>query len=338
MLSAFLSLAFCASHHRHHHKRYFRTAVPLASNDNAIGTVDTSVGVNIRSGPGTSYSRVGGIPNRGTFTVTGHSGQWWAVNYNGVSGYVTSEYVLVPGVVHASGGLYMRSGPGTGYGVVAGIPDGSSITITKIENDQWYRVSYGGSSGYSSSSYITVSGGSSGGGGGGSSGGVVTDSQMQRMGWSNYKLSDLNACCSKFGITTSPRLRHFISQCSHESCCGVYTKELASGTAYEYRSDLGNIYAGDGPKYKGAGYIQLTGRYNYQALANYLGDQNVMQGVNYVAANYPWTSAGFWWYKNNMNSLCDSGASVQTITRRVNGGTNGLQSRINYYNRACGIF
>ena len=308
----------------------------LEANGNCIGTVNTAAGVNVRTGPGTGYSKIGAIANGQTVYVTGGSGQWWQVNWQGQTGYVSSEYLLVPGVCHASGGLFIRSGPSTSNSIVGSIADGGSLTITKRESDSWYRVTCNGVSGYSSASYISLS--TSGGGGGGSTGTIVTDSQMQRMGWSNYRLSDLNACCSKFGITTSQRLRHFISQCSHESACGVYTKELASGSAYEYRSDLGNTQPGDGPRYKGAGYIQLTGRYNYQALANYLGDQNVMQGVDYVAANYPWTSAGFWWYRNNMNSLCDQGASVETITRRVNGGTNGLASRQNYYNRACGIF
>jgi len=172
------------------------------------------------------------------------------------------------------------------------------------------------------------------------SGGSITMSQMNRMGWkpTQAQLNDLNTCCSKFGITTSARRRHFISQCSHESACGVYTKELASGQAYEGRKDLGNTQPGDGPRFKGAGYIQLSGRYNYQAFANYIGDQKVMQGVDYVASKYPWQSAGFWWYKNSMNSLCDKGSSVETITRRVNGGTNGLSSRQSYYTKACGIF
>ena len=118
----------------------------------------------------------------------------------------------------------------------------------------------------------------------------------------------------------------------------MYTKELARGSAYEGRKDLGNTNIGDGPKYKGAGYIQLTGRSNYQALANYVEDQSVMQGVDYVANNYPWTSAGYWWYKNAMNSLCDSGADCVTVTKRVNGGTNGLADRQKYYNLCCNIF
>ncbi|KAH0788710.1 LysM peptidoglycan-binding domain-containing protein [Histomonas meleagridis] len=171
--------------------------------------------------------------------------------------------------------------------------------------------------------------------------GTVTTAQMQAFGWvdtSSSIINDLNNCLSRFGITNRNSLLHFLSQCAHESALGKYTKELASGTAYEYRSDLGNIYAGDGPKYKGGGYIQLTGRYNYQAFANYIGDQNVMQGVDYVAVYYPWTSAGFWWYNNGMNSLCANGATVEQVTLRVNGGYNGLESRRAYYNKACTIF
>ena len=71
-------------------------------------------------------------------------------------------------------------------------------------------------------------------------------------------------------------------------------KEIADGWAYEGRSDLGNIEPGDGPRYKGAGVLQLTGRYNYQRLANGIGDQKVMDGVDYVSNTYPFTSACIW--------------------------------------------
>ena len=170
---------------------------------------------------------------------------------------------------------------------------------------------------------------------------LVTKEQLNAVGWKNvsdFVVKDLNNCLQKFNINTPERIRHFISQCSHESACGIYTKELASGQAYEGRRDLGNAQTGDGKKYKGAGYLQLTGRSNYQALANYLPDQFVMKGVDYVADNYPWTSAGFWWYKNNMNTVCDKGADCITITKKVNGGTNGLADRQRYYDLCCNIF
>lgn len=142
-------------------------------------------------------------------------------------------------------------------------------------------------------------------------------------------LEDLNNCLAKFEINTIARIRHFISQCAHESGCGYYMVEEASGSAYEYRSDLGNTEPGDGTKFKGGGYIQLTGRNNYQA---------VNQGATYVGEYYPWSSAGYWWSKNNMNALCDNGADCLAVTKRVNGGTNGLASRQEYYAKCCQIF
>lgn len=144
---------------------------------------------------------------------------------------------------------------------------------------------------------------------------------------------ELNACLHEFGITTKPRLRHFLSQTAHESGGGRFKKELASGADYEGRRDLGNTQPGDGPRFKGAGYIQLTGRANYQDFANFIHDPDVMQGVDYVAEKYPFTSAGFWWKNNRMNELCDTNPSVLQVTKVVNGGTNGLEDRQMYYER-----
>ena len=147
------------------------------------------------------------------------------------------------------------------------------------------------------------------------------------------EVTELNACLHQFGITTKPRLRHFLSQTAHESGGGRYKKELASGWVYEGRADLGNTKSGDGPRFKGAGYIQLTGRANYQDFADFIKDPTVMQGVDYVAEHYPFSSAGFWWQNNKMNQLCDSSPSVKDVTLRVNGGTNGLANREMYYQR-----
>ncbi|MCX7746131.1 MAG: hypothetical protein N2645_04435 [Clostridia bacterium] len=169
----------------------------------------------------------------------------------------------------------------------------------------------------------------------------INADQLKKLGWvkvNDEMLKDLNNCLQRYNITTPERIRHFISQCSHESGAGNYTKELASGKAYEGRKDLGNVHSGDGPKYKGAGFIQLTGRYNYQAFANAMGDPRIMEGVDYVSKKYPWTSAGFWWDKNHMNDLCDKGATVEQITKRVNGGYNGLDERRKYYRLCTEIF
>ena len=153
----------------------------------------------------------------------------------------------------------------------------------------------------------------------------------------DWEIVELNKALKKADITTKPRIRHFLAQISHESGGGRYTKELASGEDYEFRDDLGNVYEGDGVKFKGAGYIQLTGRANYQEFADYMKDPKIMEGVDYVSKTYPMGSASFWWYNNDMNDLVDSGASVEDVTLRVNGGYNGLDDRLWYYQRCLDI-
>lgn len=133
------------------------------------------------------------------------------------------------------------------------------------------------------------------------------------------QLDDLNACMVRFAVNTPARMRHFLAQVAHESGGLRWMKELASGEAYEGRKDLGNTKTGDGKLFKGAGALQLTGRANYRALADFLGDQDVMRGCDYVAETYPFTSAGFWWQNNKMNALVDSGATCRQVSARVNG-------------------
>jgi predicted chitinase len=150
----------------------------------------------------------------------------------------------------------------------------------------------------------------------------------------DWEITELNQCLKKFNITTPARIEHFLAQTAHESGGGRYVKEIASGEEYNGREDLGNTQPGDGPKYRGAGYIQLTGRANYQEFANYMKDPRVMEGVDYVSQHYPFTSAGFWWQSNHMNELCDGNPTVAQVTKRVNGGLNGLEDRENYYLRS----
>lgn len=175
----------------------------------------------------------------------------------------------------------------------------------------------------------------------------VTASQLKQIGWRNADsiVADLNKCLSTFNITTLQQKAHFISQCAHESGLGQWTKEIGTGKNYEGRKGLGNIYTGDGPKYKGAGFLQLTGRSNYQDLADYLEDPKVMDGVDYVASVYPWTSAGRWWDNNNMNELINSGATCQQVSGKVNCGDpnvavskiRGLSDRQALYNKCLKI-
>lgn len=172
---------------------------------------------------------------------------------------------------------------------------------------------------------------------------LITKKQLSYI-WSRREseisdavIDDLNRCLHTFKINTKSRMRHFISQISHESGGGKWMKEIASGNAYEGRRDLGNTQPGDGRKFKGGGFIQLTGRSNYSSFSRYMNDPKIMEGVDYVASKYPATSAGFWWHNNGMNYLCDKNPSVEQVTRKVNGGYNGLADRQKYYKRCCDV-
>ena len=119
----------------------------------------------------------------------------------------------------------------------------------------------------------------------------------------------------------------------HETCGFVYMKEIASGVAYDYRTDLGNRGPNDGSTYKGAGVLQLTGRHNYQRLADGIGDQRVMEGVDYVSEVYPFTSAQIWIKENDLLNVClNQGFDACCV--RINGGWNGYDDRLRYY-RIC---
>lgn len=125
-------------------------------------------------------------------------------------------------------------------------------------------------------------------------------------------------------------MRMLMANMMHETCQFVYLKELADGRAYEGRSDLGNTQPGDGPRFKGAGVLQLTGRYNYQRLADGVGDQRVMEGVDYVADTYPFTSARVWIEENDLLNVClNQGFDACCV--RINGGWNGYDDRKTKY-------
>ena len=153
------------------------------------------------------------------------------------------------------------------------------------------------------------------------------------------EIAELNAGMTKFGITSKANVRHFLAQTAHESGGGRWMEELASGTAYEGRTDLGNVQPGDGVKFKGAGYLQVTGRDNYARLAKALNDPKILQlGCPYVAETYPVTSAAWWWKEiGKLIALCDTGSTVKEVTMVVNGGTNGLREREALYRKTLDV-
>jgi predicted chitinase len=136
----------------------------------------------------------------------------------------------------------------------------------------------------------------------------------------------VNTAMREGRITTRARAAAFLAQLGHESGSLRWMEELASGAAYEGRLDLGNTQPGDGRRYKGRGPIQLTGRANYRAAGKALGlpleDNPKMAArpaVGFRTAVWYWTTRG-------LNPLADRG-DFKGITRRINGGYNGLSDR-----------
>lgn len=138
-------------------------------------------------------------------------------------------------------------------------------------------------------------------------------------------------------INTPARIAAFVAQCGHESGDFRYMEELADGSAYEGRKDLGNTQPGDGKRYKGRGPIQLTGRKNYQAFTADVGKKyNVDFEKNpELVAQPKWgfKAAAWFWTTRNLNALADDGKFAE-ITYRVNGGCNGFSDRDQRYQTA----
>lgn len=150
----------------------------------------------------------------------------------------------------------------------------------------------------------------------------------------------LNSTMRKYDINTRLRQAHFLAQLAHESVRFTATKEYATGTAYEGRKNLGNIELGDGHKFRGRGLIQITGRANYKAYGVYI-NQDVTTGDNpKKLEKYPLAAdcAGWFWTKvKKLNRLADAD-NIVMITKRINGGENGLEKRREYLTNAKKAF
>lgn len=147
----------------------------------------------------------------------------------------------------------------------------------------------------------------------------------------------LTAAMAEFGINTSRRRAAFLAQVAQESGELRYTREIASGDAYEPPSEkateLGNTEPGDGPFYKGRGLLMITGRANYTACGTALGIPLVLNPGLLEAPEGASRSAAWWWSKHGLNELADDDA-FGTITLRINGGYTGLDARLRYWLRS----
>lgn len=177
-------------------------------------------------------------------------------------------------------------------------------------------------------------------------------------------IDQITDTAAKFGITTSLRLAHFLAQCGHESggftaisenlnygskgllkIFSKYFKTIEKANAYQRnpekianlvygnRMGNGNEASGEGWKYRGRGYIQLTGKENYKAFDATV-PEDITSTPDLVATKYALASAGFFFKKKNLWSICDKGSSpdvVTLVTKRVNGGTIGLADRQKHF-------
>jgi len=171
-------------------------------------------------------------------------------------------------------------------------------------------------------------------------------------------IDQIPSVIEKFKIDTPLRLAHFLAQCAHESgdfkatieslnysakgLLATFPKYFTAETAalYErkpekianivYANRMGNDNVSDGWKYKGRGFIQLTGKSGYAAFDKIV-PEDILANPDLVASKYPLLSAAWFWDSKNLNTLADNGKSdavVTQITKKVNGGTIGLEDRI----------
>ena len=179
---------------------------------------------------------------------------------------------------------------------------------------------------------------------------MLTDAQLQKI-MPNLAapkralyLPHLNAAMAAHGIDTALRTAAFIAQLAHESGEFRWMEEIWGPTAAQLRYEppgdlakrLGNTQAGDGKRFKGRGPIQITGRFNYQTYGDLLGVDLVADPARAAAPEVAFATAGLYWQRNGLNELADAREFV-TITKRINGGTNGLADRQMYYERAQGV-
>ena len=177
-------------------------------------------------------------------------------------------------------------------------------------------------------------------------------------------IAQIPETAAKFNITNNLRLAHFLAQCGHESggfravqenlnysakglattfrkyfiseaAAGPYARNPQKIASKVYGSRMGNgpESSGDGFKFRGRGYIQLTGRDNYTRFAKFIGEDTV-NNPDLVATKYPLASAAFFFDSNKLWAICDKGADAATVTavtKRVNGGTIGLPDRIKHF-------
>lgn len=173
---------------------------------------------------------------------------------------------------------------------------------------------------------------------------MVTSTLLQRVCKLNdSKAAEISEALNKAfeGTITSPiQVAVILAQMLHETCGFRYSEELWGPTAaqrrYEGRGDLGNTQPGDGYRYRGRGYFQLTGRANYRLYGGLLGID--LEGNPDLACKPEIAAkiAVLYWRRHGLSQPASTG-NMREVTRRINGGYNGLQDRLRYYELVKGL-
>jgi len=142
----------------------------------------------------------------------------------------------------------------------------------------------------------------------------------------------LNQYLKEYEVVTPIRIWSYLAQVGHESGMLNYSEEIASGKAYEGRKDLGNTEEGDGVKFKGRGLIQITGRFNYEKITNAFGVDFIQEPELLKTPEWAVKSSFWFWKVKGLNAIADTG-DFNLLTRRINGGLNGLPDRIEIFER-----
>lgn len=157
---------------------------------------------------------------------------------------------------------------------------------------------------------------------------------IKALGGEKYAGGILSAC-AKFGIDSPLRQAHFLAQIAHESGRFKYVREIWGPTPQQLKYDpphelakkLGNTNPGDGFLYRGRGFIQITGKFNYYRVSNALfGNPQVLLDSPSLLERDPALSAGWYWQSHLINRHADAD-DVKSVTLAINGGLNGLADR-----------
>lgn len=171
---------------------------------------------------------------------------------------------------------------------------------------------------------------------------MITPALLRAAVGCTAELADIYAdhladACALNDINTPVRLAAFLAQVGHESGSLKHTAELWGPTdaqkTYEGRKSLGNTQIGDGYFFRGRGLIQCTGRANMTQMAEWLGLDLLTTPELLEQPRWAALSAATWWARHGCNQLADSG-DFEALTRRINGGTNGLEDRLKRWERA----